>query len=145
MKTLFEPGSKEQILERLSGLSSSTKPAWGKMNSAQMLAHCAVAMQAALGEVKTSTGFMTLLGKMMKGRVLGPKPFGKNSPTAFKIADPRDFEKEKIKFVDALDKLSKGASAVRQDVHPFLGKLTPQEWALLNQKHIDHHFTQFGV
>jgi hypothetical protein len=29
--------------------------------------------------------------------------------------------------------------------HSFFGPLTPQEWAILMYKHVDHHLRQFGV
>jgi hypothetical protein len=147
MNTLFQPEAKNKIADRLSKLKSEQKAIWGKMSAAQMLAHCAVSMQVPLGEYKPSTGFMTLLGRMMKGTVLNEKPFGKNAPTAsaFKIKDDRNFEKEKQNFMNALEKLSRGPSAVVHDKHPILGSLNPEEWGRLHSKHIDHHFRQFGI
>jgi hypothetical protein len=29
--------------------------------------------------------------------------------------------------------------------HPYFGKLSPEEWAILKWKHYDHHLRQFGV
>ncbi len=29
--------------------------------------------------------------------------------------------------------------------HSFFGRLTPDEWAILMYKHLDHHLRQFGV
>lgn len=29
--------------------------------------------------------------------------------------------------------------------HPYFGALTKNEWGLLHQKHIEHHFMQFGL
>lgn len=29
--------------------------------------------------------------------------------------------------------------------HTFFGRLTPEEWATLMYKHLDHHLRQFGV
>jgi transposase InsO family protein len=29
--------------------------------------------------------------------------------------------------------------------HSFFGPLTPEEWAILMYKHLDHHLRQFGV
>ena len=29
--------------------------------------------------------------------------------------------------------------------HSFFGPLTPDEWAILMYKHLDHHLRQFGV
>jgi hypothetical protein len=147
MNSIYETGAKTKIIERLSKLNPGQQPAWGKMNAAQMLAHCDIAMQVPLGEYKPSTGFMTLIGKMVKGMVLGPKPFGKNASTApaFKITDERDFAVEKEKFLKTLEKISRGPSAVVHDKHPVLGSLTPEEWGRLHGKHIDHHFRQFGI
>ena len=147
MRSLFDQGAYESISQRLDRLSATTNPQWGKMSSAQMLAHCRLSLQVPLGELKPPIGFMTLLGKMMKGRVLGPKPFGKNSPTApaFKVTDQKEFVAEKEQFIVKLTALTKGPSSVKHDIHPFLGKMQTEEWGTLHAKHIDHHFSQFGI
>ena len=36
-------------------------------------------------------------------------------------------------------------SAGFENPHSFFGRLTPEEWAVLMYKHVDHHLRQFGA
>jgi transposase InsO family protein len=38
-----------------------------------------------------------------------------------------------------------GPEGCTKHPHSFFGRLTPQEWAMLMYKHVDHHLRQFGV
>jgi hypothetical protein len=75
-------------------------------------------------------------------------PLRKNSPTAKSliVADKRDFDQERERLSKLIDKFaSGGAAGCTNNPHSFFGKMTPEEWAILMYKHIDHHFRQFGV
>jgi hypothetical protein len=77
-----------------------------------------------------------------------PEPFKKNLPTAksFIVKDERNFEEEKNKLVNLLQRLSHtNPEDVAKRPHPFFGKLTADEWNTLQFKHLDHHLRQFGV
>ncbi len=50
MRSLFDPPDRQSVLVRLGQLQSGAPRQWGKMNAAQMLAHCSVAMEMATGE-----------------------------------------------------------------------------------------------
>jgi len=41
MKNLYHQETYEDCLDRINKLTSDTQPQWGKMNTAQMMAHCA--------------------------------------------------------------------------------------------------------
>ncbi len=84
----------------------------------------------------------------VKAPVVGPKPYPKNGRTApeFIIADPRDFEAEKIKLINYLKKTQQlGTDHFQNRESHSFGPLTSNEWNVLFSKHIDHHLTQFGV
>jgi hypothetical protein len=38
-----------------------------------------------------------------------------------------------------------GPAGCTRHPHSFFGRLTPEEWATLMYKHLDHHLRQFGV
>lgn len=150
MKTIFNEADNKEILQRIEKLTPETKALWGKMNVAQMLAHCAHAAKMPTGEVKPKrVGFpINILGMLFKSKILGEGAFQKNSPTApeIKIVDPREFQKEKENFIAAVKKLGeKKENAVEASHHPFFGKMTAAEWGRINYKHADHHLSQFGV
>lgn len=149
MKTIFNQSDANELLGRVEAITPESKALWGKMDVAQMLAHTARAAQMALGEIETrkATFPVSLIGRLVKSRILGESPMHKNSPTApeVKIIDPRDFQKEKTNLTEAIKRLNTGGEqSAKAPHHPFLGKLTTQEWGRIQYKHIDHHLKQFG-
>ncbi|MBV8809070.1 MAG: hypothetical protein JO033_10380 [Acidobacteriaceae bacterium] len=56
MKNLFDARVANQIKLRLGKLEPQSERRWGKMTAAQMLAHCSVSMQWAVGEMVPEKG-----------------------------------------------------------------------------------------
>lgn len=151
LPSIFNPEMTAKQLDRLNKLTNETTPAWGKMNAAQMLAHLNVAYDITYEKVdiKAPSGFVKLMFKLfLKKIVVGEKPYSKNSRTApyFLVSDDREFEAEKEKLAAYIRKVEKdGESFYDGKESPSFGKLTAQEWSNQYYKHLDHHFTQFGV
>jgi hypothetical protein len=149
MKNIFNEADRNEILQRIEKLTPESKPLWGTMNVAQMMAHCANAAKMPTGEIATKrVGFpINLLGKLVKSKVLAEGPLRKNSHTAaeIKVTDPKEFDTEKTNFIRAVKKLSAENAVEKNAVHPFFGSMTPEEWGRINYKHADHHLSQFGV
>jgi hypothetical protein len=149
MNSLFESNSAAGIIYRLAKLHPNTKSLWGKMNVSQMLAHCQVPLQAALGEKQFKrTFFGFVFGRIGKRQMLKAGPFKKNLPTdpRFIVKDDRDFEKEKKQLQVLVHKFAiANPDMIAQKRHPFFGNMTQDEWGLLQWKHLDHHLKQFGV
>jgi hypothetical protein len=88
------------------------------------------------------------LGPLIKPSVMGPKPLSKGTPTDVSHIFPSDinFAESQSKAIAAVKKFREdGPAKAASHAHPFFGKLTPQEWAILQWKHLDHHLRQFGV
>ena len=148
MYTLFEPATATEIINRLQSLQPNAQAKWGKMSVAQMMAHCQAPIEVYFSEKKMTRGLMGLLfGKVAKKKLFSDKPWPKSLPTAkeFKIADQKDFQKEKDKLVNLINRFANEGYHVTQSTHPFFGKMSSQEWALLVYKHLDHHLKQFGA
>ena len=148
--SVYDKKTVEQILSRLDKLSPSTRPQWGKMNAAQMLAHLCVSYDMAYGKVNPKNNFLMrfLLKTFLKPMVVGDKPYPRNSRTApvFVIADERDFAKEKARLTAYFQQVATdGAKKFEGLESPSFGKMTAAEWNALFYKHLDHHFTQFGI
>jgi hypothetical protein len=150
VKNLFDPGTAEEIKNRLAKLNADSPRQWGKMNVAQAVAHCSKGIEMAVGEIRPHRVFI--------GRILGPiikplalrddEPMRKNSPTApaLLVPDDRNLESEREKLRGLVDRFAKaGPQGCTAHPHPFFGKLTPDQWAILMYKHLDHHLRQFGV
>ncbi len=147
---IFDAKTTEETFKRLEKLNYMSKPQWGKMNAAQMLAHLNVAYDLAYDRIPyKSSGFKRFILKLLvKPLVVGEKPYKKNSHTApeFIIADERDFEKEKSKFIDNVKQTeAHGTKHFEGKVSTSFGPMSAKEWSNQFYKHIDHHFTQFGV
>src|SRR5436190_22573735 len=98
MKSLFDQNSYREISDRMNKLSPASQRQWGKMDAAQMLAHCKAAFSVPLSEKKMPRSMLGLLvGWAIKKKLYNDDPWKRNLPTApnFKIKDQRDFEKEK--------------------------------------------------
>jgi len=150
MKNLFEAATAKEVTDRIAKLGPDCQRQWGKMNPAQAMAHCSTTMEWALGDSNP--------GRMFIGRILGPvaksqvlkdeKPMAKNAPTAKSLVvnDDRDLGKECERLAALVERFSAGGpQKCTKNPHTFFGPLTPDEWAALMYKHLDHHLRQFGV
>lgn len=149
MQNLFDSADRDAIMRRLSSLQLSSPRQWGRMNAAQMLAHCAAALEVACGDrVRNQSLVGRLLARFVRPSVLGEKPFGRNAPTdrEFRIADERDFAAEQKRLAALVERFcSDGASKANDRVHSFFGRLSGNEWGRLMYKHLDHHLRQFSA
>jgi hypothetical protein len=149
MNNLFNPSDTTAILARIEKLTPTAQKQWGKMNVNQMLAHCNASLETAMGlHNPERLGFIgRFFGKLMKPKFFSEVPFPKNSATdkSYIIKGNPDFETEKTKVIQQIKAFSAGGPA-KCTTHPqaFFGPLTPEEWALMQWKHFDHHLRQFG-
>ncbi len=146
--SLFDPAGLRTMLARLDALRADSKRQWGKMDVAQMLAHCQQPLRVALGELKLKRMLIGILfGRLAKKKLLAPKPWKPGMPTApeFKIVDARDFAREKAALRALVERFGQGGpAALTKQPHPFFGPLTVEEWQALQWRHLDHHLRQFG-
>src|ERR1700726_4998686 len=148
MKDLFDATVAHQVKTRLGQLEPQSERRWGKMTAAQMLAHCSVSMQWAVGELVPEKGALParLMGRLVKPMVFRKEdPLRKNSPTAKSLmgTDERDLGKERDRLSRLIDKFAAGGAAgCKRNPHSFFGKMTPEERAILMYKHLDHHLHQ---
>jgi len=149
MKNLFERDTLDEVLSRIDRLRPDSPRQWGKMDAAQMMAHCSITMDIASGRLKLPRVLVgRLLGPFVKSLLTNEKPFGKNGPTGKElvVADRRDFARERDQLTAKIRDFSEGGEArCTQHPHPFFGSLTPKEWSRGMYKHVDHHLRQFGV
>jgi hypothetical protein len=150
MKNLFERTRAAELTERIERLCPDSPRQWGKMTAPQALAHCAVALEWAVGD--------TVAPRMLVGRVIGgfvkgltvrnDDPMKRNAPTApeLRIADERELATERARLIRLIERFSTGGPArCTTNPHSFFGRMTPDEWAVLMYKHVDHHLRQFGA
>ena len=150
IKNIFNQETSVELIDRINQLQPDTKNIWGKMNGAQMLAHCNVTYEMVYEDKHPKAkGFKKLILKLLvKPLVIGEKTYKKNSPTApsFIISDERVFESEKNRLIDFITKTQeKGPEFFEGRESNSFGNLTSKEWNNMFYKHLDHHLSQFGV
>jgi hypothetical protein len=150
MKNLFEAARVEEVKERMAQLRLDSDPLWGRMNAPQALAHCSAAVEWAVGDRIPPRMFLgRMIGRIVKPMVFrNDEPMRRNSPTAkdLVVHDMRDLGTERERLRGLIDRFAAaGPNGCTTHPHSFFGRLTPEEWATLMYKHLDHHLRQFGV
>lgn len=150
MTNLFDQATAHAAKARLKTLRADSPRQWGKMTASQAVAHCADFMAMAVDDVRskrTLPGYV--FGRIIKSFVTGNEtPMKRNAPTVpeLKIRDDRDLDVERDRLLVLIDRfVAGGAAKCTTHPHPFFGRLTPDEWAVLSYKHLDHHLRQFGA
>ena len=150
MKNLFEATRVKEVKERMALLRPDSERQWGKMNAPQAVAHCSAGLELALGDKTPPRVFVGLLiGWIVKPLALGnDEPMRRNSPTVkdLVVRDERDLRTERERLLALIDRFAAaGPAGCTTHPHSFFGRLTPDQWAILTYKHLDHHLRQFGV
>jgi hypothetical protein len=150
LPNIFQSEIGELVISRIEKLTPQSQPLWGKMNVAQMLAHCNVTYEMSLEDKHPKPGAFArfLLKAFVKSTVVNEVPYKKNSRTApaFLIVDQRDFNREKERLTNYIRKVCQmGEQAFEgRDAHSF-GPMTAKEHNNMFYKHLEHHLSQFGV
>jgi hypothetical protein len=150
VKNLFEAARVKEVKERVALLRPDSERLWGTMNAPQAVAHCAAGLELALGDKTPPRMFVgRLLGLIVKPLALrNDEPMRRNSPTMkdLVVQDERDLRTERERLLGLIDRFAAaGPAGCTTHPHSFFGRLTPEEWAILTYKHLDHHLRQFGV
>ncbi|MDB5115251.1 MAG: hypothetical protein JWQ79_743 [Mucilaginibacter sp.] len=149
MKSIFNADDNAELLNRIDQLAATSHALWGKMNAAQMLAHCRASMNIAFGISKKRRHWLgRVFGHIGKRRLLKVAELDRLMPTykTFEITDNRFFDEEKEKFTTLIKSaFLKGEACLVKYPHPYFKTFKPGEWSQLNWKHLDHHLRQFGV
>jgi len=143
--TLFDPKTYENLRARFQKIEANTSPHWGKMNAAQMFAHCTEVQEACNGKALENTPFFLKLFKgFIKKSVVNDKPYPKGSPThqQYIMNSQKDFDIERQRFLDSFAKFVKNTGSSQ---HTLFGKMSPEERSWSIYKHHSHHLEQFGV
>lgn len=146
MKTLYDPAVREEIIRRINALPLNASPEWGRMTLYQMLKHCRLWEEMALGHKTHKRALVSFLfGKIILKQILKddrPMMRGASTVRAMKITGPDgDISEEKTRWISLIEAYAH--SSVQSVNHPFFGKMTRDQMGQLAYKHIDHHLRQF--
>ena len=150
MKTIRNHAQREIIIARINKLNGDEKPLWGKMTADQMISHLVQATE--LPFVETVADRSNLVSRIfIKPLIL----YCLTMPKEVKVSPdlnqqengrkPQGFDVDKAVLLNSIEKLGTLPTDHKCLAHPFFGKMTAKEWAIIAHKHIDHHLKQFGV
>jgi hypothetical protein len=149
MLSLFESKVHKEILNRINKLDENSQAKWGKMDVAQMLAHCCEPLKVPLEKLtlKKPNIVIKVLFSFFKDSLYNDKPWKHGFPTSkeYKIVDSKDFLEEKNKLLELINEFHSKKEQTNWPPHPFCGQLTSEQWGKMQYKHLDHHLNQFGV
>lgn len=151
MVQIFTADGAQQVIDRINKLLPESKPQWGQMTVAQMLAHCNVTYELVYTDKhpKPKNPFMKwVLKSFVKKMVVSEEPYKKNTRTApyFLMETEKNFKEEQHRLINHIRQTQElGADYFDgKESHSF-GVLNKTEWNNMFAKHLDHHLTQFGV
>jgi hypothetical protein len=150
LPSLYDKSVTEDIINRINKLTPDSQPLWGTMDVSKMLAHCCITYEYIFEERHDKPNFLMkfMLKAFVKNAVVSETPYKHNERTgpAFIIANEREFEKEKARLLNYINKVvENGESFFRGKKSVSFDELTPAEWNNMMYKHLDHHLRQFGV
>jgi hypothetical protein len=143
--------SLENLLVQLNQLKSSTKPIWGSMSAQRMVEHLSESFKMASGKLSFPAEVPISTFEKMQAFLMTDKPMAKNIQVAFSPEDAPlrheelelaidEFVEEWIDFIDGFEE-----NPSKTSEHPYYGSLNFDQWIRLHEKHINHHFEQFGL
>ncbi len=148
MKTIFENGTKTELINRIDSLKENAQSQWGKMNAYQMVKHCRLWEEMMQSKTNLKRAFIgRIFGRVALKTVLGNEnPLKRSTPTIPSLIikeNAGDFEAEKKLWISNIEKYSSFDNDNFQ--HVFFGKMTKEQIGQMVYKHIDHHLRQFNA
>jgi Protein of unknown function (DUF1569) len=149
MKNIVNAQDLAGILERVDNLSPQSKALWGQMTVNQALAHMTDQFRMMYGEIQIKDRSSFVSRTVTKWMVLKAENISKDLPTVFEMdqnkggTPPTTFDEDKSTLKNYLLKFPMKNNH-DLELHPFLGKMTIDQFGRLAWQHLDHHLKQFG-
>ena len=150
MRTIRDETCRSELIARIEKLTGDEKAVWGKMSLEQMLSHLVQTGDLPFETIMddhSNVVSRTLLKPLVLYVLQIPKDVkvGPELDQQQNGRKPQGVDADRSNLIEAINKLA--ALPENHDClgHPFFGKMSAKQWAVLAHKHIDHHLRQFGV
>ena len=139
-------------LNLLDNLNEDMKPYWGKMTPQHMIEHVLLTFRLSTGKLNTKCFSKEEKLPTLKRFLLSNRPLPKLfvSPAVGEDLLPIEFEsleKAKEALIEEVghyyDYYLNNPDATH--INPTFGTLNNDEWEVFHGKHLNHHFSQFGL
>ena len=146
MASFYDPARRQELLDRLGGLRADRQAAWGKFTAPKMVQHLIESLKMVTGE-STPRPRPFPLQFLVRPGVIHLLPWPKGAPTAPELlaGKPTTWEADVAKLRDRIAQLPVPADDAPLPPHPAFGPMSKRDWGVLLYRHLDHHFTQFGI
>lgn len=147
MKSLWQEGTRSEVLERLGRLTPSRQPSWGRMSATRMVAHLNESLRMALGDLPTKSKRLPFRHPPLKQLIVYWMPFPKSAPTAPELLarEPAAWSAEVESCRDLVERFAVEPRGREWPEHPAFGRLSAHQWGVITYRHMDHHLRQFQV
>ncbi len=141
------------IEEHLAKLNENTKPAWGIMSAQHVVEHLEFFMQMAIGKIPTEVITPEKRIEKYQDSLFNYRPMPRSfDHPLFRKGEVEDLrfgslDEAKVALLEAFDAFETYYKENPEAKHPnpVFGHLDVEQWELLNRKHMNHHFEQFGL
>ncbi len=148
MPSLFEPKTRDAILDRITRLAADQKPLWGRFTAPEMICHISCELRQGLGELKTAPPSGPLSHAPLNWLAIHviPWPRGKGkSPPEFLATPPTTWQADIGCLRDLIHRFADRGPRTPWPPSRVFGRLSGRSWGAMVYKHLDHHLRQFGV
>jgi hypothetical protein len=151
MRTIRNERDRKELVTRLNKLVGNETPIWGRMNVEQMMSHLVQACEMPFQPIvpDRSSFFSRTVIKPLILYVLPMPKEVKVSRELDQQADgrkPTGFNADRQRVIEEIGRIAElSPDHPCLGHHPFFGRMTFKEWAVIAYKHTDHHLRQFGV
>lgn len=141
----------EKIIKTLDKLNANSKPLWGEMSAQRMVEHLTDTLTIATGKNPQELLIPEEKIEKMQAFLETDKPMARNIEVPFA---PKNKALRNDEIEEAIDELVDEwlnfeevytSNPEHTEIHSFYGPLNYHQWLLLNNKHLNHHFEQFGL
>ena len=145
--TFFDPERRRLAISRLCSLRPDTPRRWGTMTAPRMIAHLSDQMAICLGDRPSAPmrSPMRLAPLRYLAIHLAPWPKGaKASPDTF-VRQPESWAADLARLLAMVLRFGARQPGGAWPDHPRFGRMSGDDWAVLSDRHFDHHLRQFGA
>lgn len=143
---------KSEVINRIEKINAAAPAKWGKMNTGEMICHCADQLRLAngtksskfIGNFMLTTVFKWLILTFMKAPK-GKIETVKELKQGVGGTKPTSFEDDRKALIDLIQNFDESFKTNKTLIHLAFGKMNYWQYRRLAYVHLDHYLSQFGV
>ena len=147
----FVDSNLENVLTYLNRLTPETKPLLGKMTAQQVVEHLTLTLEMAMGKRHFDLQVKPEQFETLRKFIGSDKPLPRDFKAVFAPENPKLVHEELALAIDdycdkwmELEDFFESHPGIETE-HPHFGPLNYELWIKIHEKHLTHHFTQFGL